>query len=108
MAVTCSQCSQAISPTMMDLVPSYLWSVEIDCPNCEHSNRLPWLTSFAIVGLAIAIVFTISVPLLSKAGVPTGFIALFTVTAWLLLVRGLLLLYLRFSNRPFVSNRRGA
>ena len=92
----------------MDLVPSYLWSVEIACPSCEHSNRVPWLASFMLVGLATAIAFTIAIPLLSTTEIPTGFAAVLIVAAWLVLVRATLLLYLRFSSKPFASSRRRA
>ena len=105
MPTTCSKCSKAISPTVMDLVPSYLWSVEIHCPSCEHSNRLPWLASFMLVGLATALAFATAIPLLSTTKIPTGFAAVLIVAAWLILVRAMLLLYLRFSSQPFASSR---
>ena len=105
MPTACSKCSKTISPSVMDLVPSYLWFVEIECPSCKHSNRLPWLVSFTLVGLVTGTVFATAIPLLSTTEISAGAVAVLIAIAWLVLVRAVVLLYLRFSSQPFVSSR---
>ena len=96
-----------MSPTFMDLVPSYSWFVAIECPHCGQSNRLPWPVSFSLVMLSLLVAFGTAVPLFSRSHLPAWLVVALDVGAWLLLLRVLLLLYLRLSSRPFISGGYG-
>ena len=108
MPISCPKCSKAISPTFLDLVPSYAGFVAIDCPHCGQASQLPWLLSFGIELLSLVITFAVAFPIFSLVGAPAGVVAVAAVIGALLLLRLLLLLYLRLSNRPFIASAYGA
>ena len=67
------------------------------------------LASLLQPGDAFALVaFGTAAPLFSHSHFPACLVVALAVGAWLLLLRVLLLLYLRLSNRPFISGRYGA
>jgi len=92
----------------MDLVPSYTGFVAIDCPHCGQANQLPWLVSFGMELVSLVVALALAFPLFSLTDVPGGVVAVVAVLGSLLLLRLLLLLYLRLSNRPFIASAYGA
>ena len=92
----------------MDLVPSYAGFVAIHCPHCGDASQLPWLVSFVMELLSLTLALVIAFPLFSRTAAPAWAVGAAAVISALLLLRVLLLLYLRLSNRPFVSSAYGA
>ncbi len=79
--------------------------IAIFCPSCRQSLRLRWWVSSSLSVLAFIAVLSATLPLFSRVGAPSWLVAIAVALGWLLLLRVLLLVYLRMSSQPFVSQR---